>query len=165
MVSAEVLKECDMFRELDDEKIQKLVSIAQEESHPAGSVLYREGEASNQLYVVQEGKVFLEMRTDMGPAMRPLQVIIDIVQKREAFGWSAFSEPHLHTLSALTAEPTRLIVFDGEKVAAMMNEECQMGFGIMKGLTRLLASRLNHTRVLLISERALGSMTTNTEYA
>jgi hypothetical protein len=35
----------------------------------------------------------------------------------------------------------------------------------MKGLTRLLASRLNHTRVLLIGERALSTLTANTEYA
>jgi hypothetical protein len=46
-----------------------------------------------------------------------------------------------------------------------MEEDCQMGFEIMKGLTRLLASRLNHTRVLLIGERALATLTSNTEYA
>jgi len=48
---------------------------------------------------------------------------------------------------------------------ALMEEDCEMGFEIMKGLTRLLASRLNHTRVLLIGERALAHLTSNTEYA
>jgi CRP-like cAMP-binding protein len=165
MASAVFLKECDIFQELNDAQLEKLVAIAKEESYPTGTLLYREGESSTQLYLVQQGKVFLEMKSDMGPTRPPMQVTIDVVTRREAFGWSAFAEPHLHTLSALIAEPTKLIVFEGDKMRALMEEECEMGFGIMKGLTRLLASRLNHTRVLLIGERALATLTANTEYA
>jgi hypothetical protein len=58
-----------------------------------------------------------------------------------------------------------MIVFEGGKMRALMEEDCQMGFEIMKGLSRLLASRLNHTRVLLIGERALATLTSNTAYA
>lgn len=165
MVSAAFLKECNIFQELNDAQIEKLVAIAKEESYPTGALLYKEGEPSTQLYLVLQGKVFLEMKCDMGPTRPPMQVIIDVVTRREAFGWSAFAEPHLHTLSALIAEPTKLIAFEGGKMKALMEEECDMGFGIMKGLTRLLASRLNHTRVLLIGERALSTLTSNTEYA
>jgi len=46
-----------------------------------------------------------------------------------------------------------------------MEEDCGMGYEVMKGLTRLLANRLNHTRVLLIGERALATLTSETEYA
>jgi len=159
------LQECDIFQDLNEAQLEKLAAIAKEESYPTGALLYKEGDASTQLHVVQQGKVFLEMKNDMGPTRPPMQVIIDVVTRREAFGWSAFAEPHLHTLSSITAEPTQLIVFEGSKMNALMEEECEMGFGIMKGLTRLLASRLNHTRVLLIGERALATLTANAEYA
>ncbi len=165
MVTAKFLKECDIFQNLNDAQIEKLVAIAKMESYPTGTLLYKEGDTSTQLHVVQQGKVFLEMKSDMGPTRPPMPVIIDVVTRREAFGWSAFAEPHLHTLSAIIAEPTQLIIFEGNKMRVLMEEECEMGFGIMKGLTRLLASRLNHTRVLLISERALATLTANTEYA
>jgi CRP-like cAMP-binding protein len=165
MVSAAFLKECYIFEGLNDAQIEKLVAIAKEESYPTGALLYKEGDPSTHLFLVQQGKVFLEMKSDMGPTRPPMQVIIDVVTRREAFGWSAFVEPHLHTLSALIAEPTKMILFDGGKLKALMDEECSMGFEIMKGLTRLLASRLNHTRVLLIGERALSTLTSNTEYA
>src|SRR5512137_584125 len=165
MVSAAFLKECNVFEGLTDAQIEKLAAIAKEEAYPTGALLYKEGDPSTQLYLVQQGKVFLEMKCDMGPTRPPMQVTIDVVTHREAFGWSAFAEPHLHTLSALIAEPTKLIVFEGDKMRVLMEEECEMGFGIMKGLTRLLDSRLNHTRVLLIGERALATLTTNTEYA
>jgi CRP-like cAMP-binding protein len=165
MVSAAFLKECNVFQGLNDAQIEKLVAIAKEESFATGTLLYKEGDPSILLYLVQQGKVFLEMKSDMGPARPPMQVIIDVVTRREAFGWSAFVDPNLHTLSALIAEPTKMIVFEGGKLKAMMEEDCQMGFEIMKGLTRLLATRLNHTRVLLIGERALSHLTSNTEYA
>jgi CRP/FNR family cyclic AMP-dependent transcriptional regulator len=165
MVSAAFLKECNVFEGLTDAQIEKLAAIAKEEAYPTGALLYKEGDPSTQLFLVQQGKVFLEMKCDMGPTRPPMQVIIDVVTRREAFGGSAFEEPNLHTLSALIAEPTKMIVFDGGKMRALMEEECAMGFEIMKGLARLLASRLNHTRVLLIGERALATLTSNTEYA
>jgi CRP-like cAMP-binding protein len=165
MASAAFLKECNVFQGLSDAQIEKLVAIAKEESFPTGTLLYKEGDPSTHLYLVEQGKVFLEMKSDMGPARPPMQVIIDVVTRREAFGWSAFVEPNLHTLSALIAEPTKMTIFDGGKMRALMEEDCEMGFEIMKGLTRLLASRLNHTRVLLIGERALAHLTSNTEYA
>ena len=165
MVSAAYLKECNVFEGLNDAQLEKLAALAKEEAYPTGALLYKEGDPSTHLYLVQKGKVFLEMKCDMGPTRPPMQVIIDVVTLREAFGWSAFVEPHLHTLSALIAEPTKMIVFEGGKMKALMEEDCQAGYEIMKGLTRLLASRLNHARVLLIGERALATLTSNTEYA
>ncbi|MCU0531835.1 MAG: Crp/Fnr family transcriptional regulator [Syntrophales bacterium] len=165
MASAAFLKECNVFQGLSDAQIGKLIAIAKDDSYPTGTLLYKEGDPSTHLYLVEQGKVFLEMKSDMGPTRPPMQVIIDVVTRREAFGWSAFVEPNLHTLSALIAEPTKMIVFDGGKLRALMKEDCAMGFEIMKGLTRLLAQRLNHTRVLLIGERALAHLTSNTEYA
>ena len=95
------------------------------------------------------------MIADMGPAVPPMSFTADIVTRRDAFGWSAFEEPNLHTMNALIADPTTLINFEGDKLKAMMEQECEMGVEIMKGLARLLASRLNQARILLINERAL----------
>jgi len=162
LTSTAFLTECDIFQELNDTQIERLAAIAKEQSVPGGTLLYREGEPSTHLYLVEQGKVILEMKSDMGPTQPPMQVIIDILARRDAFGWSAF-EPHLHTLSAFIAEPTKLIVFEDSKLRALMVEECEMGFGIMKGLTRMLASRLNHARVLLIGERALSTLVASTE--
>ncbi|MCE5281333.1 MAG: cyclic nucleotide-binding domain-containing protein, partial [Deltaproteobacteria bacterium] len=62
MASVAFLKECDIFLELNDAQIAKLVAIAKEESYPTGTLLYKEGDPSTQLYLVEQGKVFLEMK-------------------------------------------------------------------------------------------------------
>jgi len=155
MVSETFLKECDIFSDLNDAQLKKLVAISKEKTFAPGTLLYRIGDPSTHLNLVEKGKVFLQMIADMGPAVPPMSFTADIVTRRDAFGWSAFDEPNLHTMNALIADPTTLITFEGDKLKALMDQDCKMGFEIMKGLSRLLASRLDQARMLLISERAL----------
>jgi CRP-like cAMP-binding protein len=149
------LKECDIFSRLNDAQLKQLVSISKEKACAPGTLLYKIGDESTHLNLVKKGKVFLQMIADMGPASQPMSFTADVVTQRHAFGWSAFDEPNLHTMTALIADPTTLITFKGDKLKALMEQDCDMGYEIMKGLSRLLASRLNQARILLISERAL----------
>ncbi len=165
MVSASFLKECDIFSRLNDAQLKALVAIAKEEQHAPGTLLYKIGDRSTCLYLVEKGKVALEMKSDMGPTRPPMSVTVDQVTPLEAFGWSAFDEPNLHTLNATVAEPTTLIAFDGETLKGLMSRDPQMGMEIIRGLTRQLASCLKDSRLLLMSERALAFLTSGTEYA
>jgi signal-transduction protein with cAMP-binding, CBS, and nucleotidyltransferase domain len=155
MVSEAFLKECDIFSGLNDDQLKKLVSISKEKTYAPGTLLYKIGDPSTHLNLVKKGKVFLEMIADMGPASPPMLFTADVVTHGHAFGWSAFDEPNLHTMNALIADPTTLITFKGDKLKELMEQDCEMGYEIMKGLSRLLASRLGHARILLINERAL----------
>jgi signal-transduction protein with cAMP-binding, CBS, and nucleotidyltransferase domain len=155
MVSEAFLKECDIFSGLNDDQLKKLIPISKEKTYAPGTLLYKIGNPSTHLNLVKKGKVFLQMIADMGPASPPMLFTADVVTHGHAFGWSAFDEPNLHTMNALIADPTTLINFEGDKLKALMEEDCEMGVEIMKGLSRLLASRLNQARILLINERAL----------
>jgi len=155
MVSEAFLKECDIFSGLNDDQLKKLIPISKEKTYAPGTLLYKIGNPSTHLNLVKKGKVFLQMIADMGPASPPMLFTADVVTHGHAFGWSAFDEPNLHTMNALIADPTTLITFEGDKLKALMDQDCKMGFEIMKGLSRLLASRLDQARMLLISERAL----------
>jgi CRP-like cAMP-binding protein len=72
MPSVALLKESDIFQDLNDAQLEKLVAIAKEELYPTGTLLYKEGDPSAQLYLIQQGKVFLEMKSDMGPTRPPI---------------------------------------------------------------------------------------------
>ncbi len=149
------LKECDIFSGLSDDQLKKLIPISKEKTYAPGTLLYKIGDPSTHLNLIKKGKVFLQMKADLGPASPPMTFTADVVTHGHAFGWSAFDEPNLHTMNALIADPTTLINFEGDKLKALMEQDCEMGVEIMKGLSRLLASRLNQARILLISERSL----------
>ncbi len=160
-----ILSESVVFQRLTKEQLEKLAAIASVETYPAGTLLYREGDPADKFYIVEEGKVVLDMKCDMGPNVAPMQVTVDVITKGESMGWSAVVDPYIFTLSCLCMDPTRLIAIDAVKLRELIAQDCTVGFEIMKATAKLIASRLTHTRVLLIGERALGLMMEQTEYA
>ena len=165
MVQFKVLRESSLLKHLSDAQIEKLAAIAISESHPAGALLYKEGDPASRFYLVEEGKIFLEMKTDMGPHRPALQVTVDVITRGEGMGWSAFVEPNVYTLSAVCIEPTKLVSLEAGKLRDLMEKDAALGYQLLKGINKMVASRLSHTRILLVSERALGLLTTHPEYA
>jgi CRP-like cAMP-binding protein len=165
MVSPKFLKDTNIFKFCSDRELEKLAAIAVTESYPAGALLYKEGDPAHHVYIVEEGKVFLEMKTEMGPHRPPMQVTVDVITKGEAMGWSAIVEPYIYTLGALAMENCKLIAFEAGKLRELCDADPALSCSIMKGTAKLLALRLDHTRILLVGERALSFLTGQTEYA
>lgn len=161
----DVLRQSIVFQKLTNEQIKKLAAVASFETHPAGTLLYREGDPADKFYIVKEGKVVLDMTCEMGPHMPPRQVTVDVITKGESMGWSAVVEPYIYTLGCLCMDRTTLVAVNSAKLREFIVEDLTMGFEVMKAVAKMISSRLTHTRVLLIGERALGSMTEQTQYA
>jgi CRP-like cAMP-binding protein len=106
-----------------------------------------------------EGKIALFMDTYVGTGKPPLQVTVDFITRGESMGWSAVVEPYIYTLSARCLEDTKLISFDSEKLRDMMEEDNALGFKIMQSTAKVISSRLTHTRIILVGERGLSTLT------
>ena len=158
MVSAELLKKYDFFSGLTDAQLQKLASIATEESHDAGSQIYKIGDTAKKLYVVEEGKMVMVIDSYMGPSRPPLQVNVDFVTKGDAMGWSALVEPYEYTLGALCIEKSKLIAFDAHALRKTVHDDPVLGVKIMESIAKVIAGRLNHTRIVLVGERGLSAL-------
>jgi CRP/FNR family cyclic AMP-dependent transcriptional regulator len=165
MTIIDVLKSSTVFRQLNEEQWQKLASIASVENYPAGTVLYKEGDPAAKFYIVEKGKIILDMKAELGPHQPPMQFTVDVIAKGDAIGWSVLIEPHIYTLSALCIEDTKLIGMEAEKLRGLLIQNNGLGFEIMKATAKLIASRLKHTRVILIGERAMGQLMCETQYA
>ena len=161
----DALRKSVVFQKLTNEQVKKLATIAAVETHPVGTLLYKEGDPASKFYVVVAGKVVLDMKCEMGPLFPPRQVTVDVITKGESMGWSAVVDPYIFTMSCLCIDETRLVAVDAVKLREFIAQDCELGFEIMKAVAKLIATRLTHTRVLLIGERALGSMTEQTQYA
>jgi len=77
----DILRHSAIFRKLTDEQLKKIAAIASVETHPAGAVLYREGDPAGKFYIVVEGKVALDMQCDMGPNFPSRQVVAMLLQR------------------------------------------------------------------------------------
>ena len=159
MVPTDLLKEYQFFRGLGDTQLAKLAAIAEEVTYEAGTQMYRKGDPAKNFYVVEEGKVVMVMDSYMGPHRPPMQVTVDIVAKGEVMGWSAVVEPHQYIFGALCIEKSTLIAFEGSKLRDLLQEDPSLGFKIMQETAHVIASRLNHTTIILVGERGLASLT------
>jgi CRP-like cAMP-binding protein len=159
MITGGDLKEFKFFKDFTDDQLKKLAAIAVEESYEAGIQMYKKGDPARSLFLCREGKVVMVMENYMGPHRTPLQITVDIVTKGEPMGWSALVEPYLYTLGALCIDNSRLIALDAAKLRALMDDDCELGLMIMRATAKVIASRLTHTRILLVGERGLSHLT------
>jgi hypothetical protein len=74
-------------------------------------------------------------------------------------GWSAVVEPFVYTLSARCLEDSKVIAIDSVKLRELMEADNALGYRIMQAAARVISTRLQNTRVILVGERGLSTMT------
>lgn len=74
-------------------------------------------------------------------------------------GWSALVEPHIYTLGALCIDRASLISLDAVKLRALLSRDGRLGYKVMQAIAKVVAQRLNHTRIILVGERGLSHLT------
>ncbi|MFO7568396.1 MAG: cyclic nucleotide-binding domain-containing protein [Smithellaceae bacterium] len=159
MIAVSVLKDFTFLKGFSEDQLKKMSALAVEETHKAGTQLYANGDVARSLYLLQTGKVALLMDNYMGPGKPPMQVSVDIITQGESMGWSAVVEPFVYTLAARCLEDTKLVAFDSYKLRELMEEDCDLGFKIMQAIAKVISTRLTHTRIILVGERGLSTLT------
>jgi CRP-like cAMP-binding protein len=156
----QVLKECVLFAGLNDSQLEKVASITVEKEYEAGSTIFTTGDSAEELFVLQEGRVAVQMTLPRSGGQNNHRITVDVVTKNEIAGWSAIIEPYKYTFTATCIQRTRALSIDGNKMRALLRDNPKIGYEVLKGLTRVLAAGLNDTRQVLISERLLASLET-----
>jgi len=146
----EVLKRCDMLLGLDDSALAKVAGLpsCHMETYQAEAGLFKEGEVAENLYVLDEGKVNLTMTMVADPLQ---SAVVETVTKGGIFGWSALVAPHILTYSAICMGPSRVLVVKGKELRSLMDSEPFIGYEVMRGLVRVIGSRLRHTQRLCVN--------------
>ncbi len=144
-VIKQVLAGSQLFGELGDEELDKIAELCREETYEAGVTIFREDEEAAELYIVEEGRIVLEMRMRLGSGPGR-QGAVDVITKGQVFGWSALSEPQTLTMSARCLEQTKVVAVDGERMRRLLEEDWPTGYTVMKGLVVVVSDRLRQTR-------------------
>jgi len=141
----EVLGGLQLFEELNDAQLVKIAELCREEVYEAGAIVVTEGETAKDLYIVEDGKVVLEMTIRLGSGSGR-QGVIDVVTEGQVFGWSAIVEPHQLTMSARCIEKTKVIALDGTELLQLFEEDSYMGYRVMERIVGIVSSRFSNVR-------------------
>ncbi len=155
MTSRQVLRECVLFSALSDSALEKVASSASETHYEAGTIIFQEGDVAEELFVLQEGKVVVQMTLPKAQMHTGRRITVDIVTRNEVIGWSAIIEPYIYTLTAVCLQEVKALSISGNNLRWLFQDDHAVCCEILKGLIRMVASRLDDTRRVLISERLL----------
>jgi CRP-like cAMP-binding protein len=124
---------------------ESLAGMAREYEAPAGARLLREGDDTQELSVLVEGRVALtEHVAGRG------SVTLMTVEPGDVFGWSAIIAPFKATSTVVCLEPVRVIAFDGAALRDRVRSDCALAAGIYPKVLEALARRLSATRHQLL---------------
>jgi CRP-like cAMP-binding protein len=144
MISPETLRRYPYFADINDESLRQVAMIAEEQTVPAGTTLFREDDKADSLYVVTDGELDVQYTLGNGELRT-----VDTVVAGELSMWSALVPPYKSTASGTARTDVTLIVLDAVKLRELCEVNHNLGFRILICLTKLLASRLEGARVQL----------------
>ncbi len=138
----QALENCELFNGLSKEDSEKIASLCHVETYGPGEYIFRQGEPGERLYIIAQGRVFLERRLDLGP--RKGNAVISILEKGRALGcWSTLlDETHALMTSASCQGKTKVVVVNGRDLSRMMMTNMGLGVNIYRKLCFLLRERL-----------------------
>ncbi len=110
---------------------------------PAGTVLFREDERGDTMYVVQSGRVRITKEGKDG------QKTLAVLGAGEFFGEMAILNNKPRTASAEVVEDARLLVLDGKTFEQMVVSNTEIAVRLIKKMARRLDSALALVEILM----------------
>ena len=130
---------------LGDDALDTLSAMATIVEYEPGDWITRQGSLAHAMHLVVSGRAAIEV---CPPGRAPL--VIATVHGGEVLGWSWLFPPHAWHFDVVALDPVRSIMLE----AAALREACEadhdLGFSIVFGLARVMASRLEATRLRLV---------------
>ncbi|MBI2852859.1 MAG: cyclic nucleotide-binding domain-containing protein [Chloroflexi bacterium] len=150
-----VLKGSLVFSALGEDDLATVASFATGRTYEPGGTVFNEGDKARDILVLTEGRLAVQMALPTPSSQPGRRITVDIIGEKEVFGWSALVEPYVYTLTAVCLQKATVLAIDGDKLRALLQQKADIGYHVLKGLAKVVASRLQDTRQVLISERLL----------
>lgn len=134
-----------LTHDLDPHTRTTLAELGRRVKVPATETLLREGEPTDILAIVLNGRVGLRVRVpERG------QVTIMTVEVGDIVGWSALVPPNRATSTAVALVDTELAVFDGPRLRDAIAADARLAAHLYPVLLTAVARRLEGTRLQLL---------------
>lgn len=130
-----LLREVPIFADLSPDDLKQIADLAREEWHPDGSILCREGEEGNAMYIIVSGKVGVQKGIEGNDK------VIAVRGEGDFVGEMAIIESAPRTATLVAQGELRVLAIDGESFTAILRERTNVALSVMRTLSRRLRER------------------------
>jgi CRP/FNR family cyclic AMP-dependent transcriptional regulator len=139
------LNELAFTQGLEPDQQDRIAEIATAREWNAGVTVFREGDFDSSLYVVETGRVAIEVAA---PGRGRLTILT--VGPGEVFGWSALFLQRAKTASARTVEPTKAVALAAVALCELCEADPRLGYRLTRRILEVVSERLKATRMQLL---------------
>jgi toluene monooxygenase system ferredoxin subunit len=131
---ANALKMAELFADISSNMQDRLVQLTRREEYESGSVLYDLGDITDDLYILESGRVVFELGRDERTSAAGF-----ILRKGEVFGWAALLEHQpIRIAKAVCVEKSTLLRLNGEEAVKVLASDPAAGYLVMRQLATLI---------------------------
>jgi CRP/FNR family cyclic AMP-dependent transcriptional regulator len=145
-VTAAALAAQPFLHGMPRDQLAALAETASDVSFPAGHRLFEDGGNAARCWLIQSGCVALDLHVPGEGRVR-----VETIGMGELLGWSWLFPPFEWAFGAVTVGAVEAFEFDGRAVRACCATDPGLGYELTQRVARVIASRLQATRVRLIT--------------
>jgi CRP/FNR family transcriptional regulator, cyclic AMP receptor protein len=145
-VNAAALSAHPFLHGMPADQLGVLAEAARDVKFPAKHRLFEDGGNANRFWLIQSGHVALDLHV---PGEGP--VVIESIGMGELLGWSWLVPPYRWAFGAVAATTLEAFEFDAPAVRERCANDPALGYELNQRITRVLAKRLQGTRIRLIA--------------
>jgi CRP/FNR family transcriptional regulator, cyclic AMP receptor protein len=145
-VTAAALAAHPFLHGMSRDHLSLLAGVASDVTFPARHRLFEDGGNATRFWLIQSGHVNLDLHV---PGEGP--VVIETIGIGELLGWSWLFPPYKWAFGAVAATPVEAFEFAAPAVRKYCAADPGLGYELNQRLTRVLARRLQATRIRLIA--------------
>jgi len=145
MISSNNLKIFPLFNELDENQLTQISKNAKGLEFEADSVIFKEGETADHIYLLSSGKILLEQKIASN-----MIIIVDTLKPGDIFGTASIMGIDTYTLDAVAAEKSDVIILSSYDFRDMLSKNPSMGYSILKNLCISMKKQLTKRTDLFI---------------
>ena len=125
----------ELFSGISEPTLAALTALAKSEDFAADSTLYKPGDAADDLFVLDAGRVEFQIGRDERTSPAGF-----MLRKGEVFGWAALLEEHpTRIATARVLEKSTLLRINGKQALQILEADPASGYLVMRRLSGLIA--------------------------
>lgn len=139
MLEIEDLKSIIMLSDLNDPMLEKMLKTTKKTKYSSGEYIFKEGDYSEYIYAVLNGKVGLELQKNTNTL-----VMISTITRGYSFGFSALvdTEQKKYISHAKALTDVNLLKWSVEDLRKLFHKDYEMGYLLMKRIAKIAKKRL-----------------------
>lgn len=149
MSVVDMLRRTAICRELTDEELEMLAGIAYTSNCITGDIIFDEGSASDELYVILNGEIDVVVGgEDALGGYRREPITLTTLRRGQSFGEMALVSEGIRAATARCAQhDTTLIVIPRRQLMQLFDQYPRLGYKMMHNLAADLAAKIRATDV------------------